>query len=298
MSINSTNFSELLDPGLKKIYGDAYQDYPEQYSAIFGVENSTKNKEETLSMTGFGLVPTKAQGQGITYDDAFQGYKGTLTHSTYGMGFIVTREMFEDDQYNKINGLPKALARSVRHTIETHAANVLNRAFNSSYTGADAKELCATDHPLIAGGTFKNELTTAADLSMTSFEQALIDIGDLVDDRGLLVAAKGKKLVIPSELTWTAKQLLGSDKDPETANNAINPANGMMDFSVNNFLTDPDAWFITTDVPNGLVFYWRRRPEFTKDNDFDSENAKWKTTFRCSMGWDDPRGIFGSPGAA
>src|SRR3990172_2889856 len=169
MSIASSNFSELLDPGLKKIYGDAYQDYPDQYSKLFDVQSSTRNREETLSMTGFGLVPTKTQGASITYDDAFQGYKGTLTHSTYGMGFIVTREMYEDDQYNKINSLPKALARSVRHTIETHSANVLNRAFNSSYAGADAKEMCATDHPLIAGGTFKNELTTQTSFLITPF---------------------------------------------------------------------------------------------------------------------------------
>lgn len=296
MPINTGNFGELLDPGLRKIYGDTYKDYPEQYSKIFSVETSKMAYEDTLSMTGFGLVPEKTEGNGVTYDTAYQGYDHRLTHLTYGLGFIVTKEMFEDDLYRKMNSLPKALARSVRHTVEITAANVLNRAFNSSYTGADAKELCATDHPLIGGGTQKNELTTAADLSMTSYEQALIDIADFTDDRGLLIAAKPKMLVIPSELNWTASQLLGSEKDPESANNAINPANGSLPFSVNNFLTDPDAWFITTDIPNGLVFYWRRRPEFTKDNDFDSENAKWKTTFRMSVGWDNPLGVFGSPG--
>ncbi|MCR4287102.1 MAG: Mu-like prophage major head subunit gpT family protein, partial [Deltaproteobacteria bacterium] len=290
------NFGELIDPGLRKIYGDTYKDYPEEYSKIFSVESSKKAYEDTLSMTGFGLVPEKTEGTSISYDVAYQGYDHRLTHLTYGLGFIVTREMYEDDLYRKINSLPRALARSVRHTIEITAGNVLNRAFTSTYAGADGKELCATDHPLIAGGTLKNELTTAADLSMTSFEQALIDLADFTDDRGLLMAAKPKSLVIPSELSWTASQLLGSQKDPESANNAINPANGMVPFSVNHYLTDPDAWFITTDVPNGLVFYWRRRPEFTKDNDFDSENAKWKTTFRMSVGWDDYRGLFASPG--
>jgi phage major head subunit gpT-like protein len=297
MALNTTNFSELLDPGLRKIFGDQYKMHPEQYSKIFEVRTSKKSKEEVLSMSGFGAVPEKAEGSSIIYEDAQQGYKGTLTHITYGKGFTVTREMFEDDQYNKINGLPKALARSVRHTIETNSANVLNRAFNSSYTGADSKELCATDHPQLNGSTYKNEPTTASDLSMTSLEQAIIDIGDLTDDKGLLVAAMPKMLVVPTELAWTAKQLLGSEKDPESANNAINPANGMMPFTVNNYLTDPDAWFIVTNVPGGLVFYWRRKPEFTKDNDWDTENAKFKTTFRSIVGWDDPRGIYGSPGA-
>lgn len=294
---NTGNFGELLEPGLREIYGTSYDQYKEEFSKIFEVRTSKKATEHSLSMTGFGLMPVKTEATGVNYDDPYQGYKHSLTNVTYGLGFIVSREMYEDDQYNKINALPRGLAKSGAHTVEITAANVLNRAFNSSYTSGDAKEMCATDHPLIAGGTLRNELSTAADLSMTSLEQALIDIQAFTDDRGLVMAARPKQIIIPPNLEWTVKQLLGSSQDPETANNAINPANGMMPYTVNHFLTDTDAWFIQTDVDNGLVFYWRRKPDFTRDNDFDTENAKYKATMRFVCGWDDPRGIFGSPGA-
>lgn len=291
-------FGELLEPGLRRIYGDSYKTHPEEYPSMFSVETSKKKFEESLAMAGFGLVAEKAEGQSISYDDPIQGPTHQITHKTYGKGFQVSREMFEDDQYRKINSMPKQLARSVRVTIELTAANVINRAFNDSYTGADGKELCATDHVLIGGGTYKNELTTAADFDMTSFEQALIDIGDMVDDRGLPMHAKARALLIPNELSWQVARILQSEGDPETANRSMNPAKGRLSGNVieNTYLTDPDAWFLLTDVDDGLVFYWRRKPEFTKDNDFDSENAKWKTTYRMSVGWDDPRSIFGSPG--
>ena len=296
--ILTTNFGELLYPGLRKIWGDRYNDYPEEYSQIFGMETSTKAYEKTLGLTGLGLATEKTQGGGVDYDDAFQGNTQTLTHITYGLGFIVTSEMWEDDQYGKIRALPKALARSVRQTIETTAAVLLNNAFATTYnTGPDGLELCSTVHTLVGGGTFQNEPSTPADLEMTSMEQALIDIGDWVDERGLKVAIRAKKLIVAPENDWTAKQLLGSDKDPESNYNAINPAKGIMPYMVYHWLTDPDAWFILTDCQDGLVFYWRRRPDFTKDNDFDSDNAKFKATYRHSQGWDNPRGIYGSPGA-
>lgn len=294
---NKTNFSEALEPGIRMWYGAAYNQYPEEYTKIFDVKSSNKSSEYSHSMTGFGLVPEKTEGSSITYSDTKELYKNTLTNVTYGLGFNVTRELHEDDQYGIIEKLPKSLARSVRHTVETLGANVLNNGFSSSYTGADGKELFATDHPLGYGGTGQNEPTTAADLSATSLEQALIDIADFRDDRSLRMAAMGKTLIVPTALAWTAQKLLGSSLDPESANNAINPANGLMPYTVNHFLTDTDAWFIKTDVPDSMVFYWRRKPEFTRDNDFDSENAKFKTTFRCIMGWDDWRGIYGSPGA-
>jgi len=296
MSVGTSNFGELLEPGLKKIYGQEYAQYTEVYPRVFNVDSSTKAFEESLSLTGFGQVPEKVQGQSVTYNDPKQNWVNRLTHVTYGLGYIVTREMYEDDQYKKMAGFTRALARSVRHTIETINANILNNAFSSSYTGGDGLELCSTAHLLGGGGTYQNELSTAADLSATSLEQACIDIGDLVDDAGLLVRAMPKMLVVPNELSWTAQKLLGSSLDPDSANNAINPANGLMPHTVWNFLTDPDAWFITTDIPNGLVTYFRRRPEFSRDNDFDSENAKFKTTYRMIAGWDDPRGLFGSSG--
>jgi hypothetical protein len=298
MPVSTSNFGELLEPGLRRIYGLAYAQYPEEYSQIFSVETSTRAFEESLSLSGFGLVPEKPQGSSVSYSTPKQNWVHRLTHTAYGLGYIVTREMFEDEQYRQINNFSRALARSVRYTIEAVAANVLNNAFDSSVaTGGDGLELCSTAHLLGGGGTYRNELSAPADLSSTSLEQALIDISNLVDDQGLNIQAKPVKLVVPPKLDWTAQKLLGSTLEPESANNAINPANGRMPYTVNHFLTDPDAWFIITDVPNGLVFYWRRRPEFTRDNDFDTENAKFKTTFRFVAGWDDPRGIFGSPGA-
>lgn len=298
MPINTGNFGELLEPGIRLIYGNAYKTYPEQYTKIFTVINSSKATEYTLSMSGFGLIPTKSEGASVEYDSAIQGFKNSITHVTYGKGFMVSSEMMEDDQYGEIKRLPKALARSVRVTVEQTAADVFNRAFNSSYTAtSDSKEMCATDHPLIGGGTYANELTTSADFSQTSLQQALIDIGDMVDDRGMLLNANPAMVVGPSELATTFKVILGSTLDPDSANNAINPYKGIMPFEINNYLTDPDAWFILTDVPDGPTFYWRRKPAFTRDGDFDSETAKWKVVFRMSVGWTDPRGVFGSPGA-
>ena len=297
MPVYTSNFSELLEPGLREIYGLEYSQYPEEYSKVFNIETSSKAFEEDLNMSGFGLIPTKSQGSGVTYDTAYQGWTNRYTHATYGMGFMVTREMYEDDLYRKMKLLPRALARSVRQSIETMAANVLNRAFSGSYTGGDGKELCATDHVLIAGSTYSNELATAADFDVTSYEQALIDIQAFVDDRGLKMAARPKMLVGPPNLDWQFQMVLKSEKTPDNANNAYNPAKGTIPYTIMHWLTDTDAWFILTDVPNGLNYFWRRRPEFTNDSDFDSENAKYKTTYRCSVGWTDPRGIFGSPGA-
>lgn len=297
MSVGTANFGELLEPGLRVIYGLEYDQYTEVYPRVFGVEPSTKAFEESLSLSAFGLVPEKDQGSGVSYANPKQNWKHRLTNLTYGLGYIVTREMNDDDLYGQIRKYTKALARSVRATVETVSSNVINRAFNGSYVGGDGLELCSTAHLLGGGGTFKNELTTAADLTATSLEQALIDIGDMVDDEGLLIHAKAKGLIIPNELNWTATKLLESTLDPDSANNAVNPAKSIVPYTVWNYLTDPDAWFLITDVSDGLVFYWRRKPEYTRDNDWDSENAKFKTTFRCVAGWDNPRGIFGSPGA-
>jgi phage major head subunit gpT-like protein len=299
MPIVKTDFSEALEPGITKWYGDAYNQYPEIYSQYFTVATSSKSSEYSVSNTGFGLFSTKGEGSSVTYDDTKELYKKTHTHITYGLGFSVTRELAEDELYNLIKKKPMALARSARHTVETLAANTLNNAFDTTNyaDGADGKALCTTDHPLGYGGTEQNEPTNAADLSMTSLEQAYIDVADFRDDQNLLIRATGKILVVPPALKWTAEQLLKSAKDPETANNAINPAQGSLKLIVNPFLTDPDAWFIITDVPDSLIWYWRRRPALSKDNDFDSDNAKWKSTFRSSVGWDDWRGVYGSPGA-
>lgn len=296
-NLTTAGFSELLYPGLYNIWGLEYPQYQEEYSKVFDVRTSTQAYEKTLGLTGFGLAANKSEGASVTYGTAFQGFTHTLTHVTNGLGFIVTSEMYEDDQYGKMKALPKSLARSIRHTIEIDAANVLNNGFSSSYTGADGHQLLDTDHPLVGGGTYQNEPTTSTDLSMTSLEAMLALINDFTDDQGLLINAQVKKLVVHPDNEWTARQILQSEKDPESNFNAINPAKGLMPYVTMHFLTDPDAWFLITDVPNGLVFYWRRRPAFTKDNDFDSDNAKFKTTYRCIQGWDDPKGVVGSPGA-
>jgi phage major head subunit gpT-like protein len=300
MAIMTTNFGELLYPGLKTIWGDAYKGYPEEYTQIFEVVTSDKKTEHTVEIGGFGYATEKPEGSGVDYDTAYQGYTKNWTNVTYAIGFAVTSEMWEDDQYGKIRALPKAQAFSVRNTIELTAANLLNNAFVTTYTtGPDALELCSTLHVLVRGGTEQNEPSTASDLSMTSLEQAMIDIGDMVNSDGMLAGIKAQKLIVPPEGEWTARQLLESDKDPETNFNAINPAKGIMPggYTVNHWLTDPDAWFVKTDCPNGMVFYWRRRPDFTKDNEFSTENALFKTVYRHVAGWCDFRGIYGSPGA-
>src|SRR4030042_2928850 len=294
------NFSTLLSPGLRKVYGDEYNQHAEEFSKVFTMDTSTKNYEEDQSLTGLGLVPEKPQGRGVAYDTAYQGYTKRYTHVTSGLGFIVSREMLEDDLYRKIRNMQRALARSVRHTREITHANHLNYAFTASaaYYGSDGVELCSLLHPLIGGGYLANELTTAADLDITSFEQALIDIGAFVDDRGLQMAVRPLMLVVHRNNDWQCQYILKSEKLPDSADNNINPARGGLPrgYLVMHWLTDVDAWFITTDVPNGLTSITRRSPEFTNDTVFDSENAKFKTNYRESSGCTDPRCIFGSPG--
>jgi phage major head subunit gpT-like protein len=297
MALTPTNISALLWPGLRKIFGDEYAQYAEEYSKVFSVETSSQSYEKDQNLSSLGLVQEKPVGQSIAYDTVYQGYEKTYTNVTYGLGVAIGRETVEDNLYRNIKNMGRAQARSVRQTVEILAANNLNRAFSSSYTGGDGKEMCATDHPLLGGGTFSNELDTAADLDITSIEQALLDIQDFVDDRSLKVAVRPKTLVIHPANEFNAKMLLRSSKLPDSANNNINPAEGIMPYTTMHWLTDSDAWFIITDCPNGLTWLWRRRPEYREDNNFDAEIAKFKCTFRCSSGWTDPRGIFGSPGA-
>ena len=298
--MQTVNFGALLEPGLHTIWGLEYKQWPEEFSQVFDVESiSGRNFIEDQSLTGFGTVPVKDQYKGIDYDTAYQGYTKRYTFVVYGLGFKVSRELFEDDMYRKIATLPKALNRSVKHTVEQDAMNVLNRAYNNAYVGADGKELCASDHPLEGGGTFSNRLDVSADLDITSFEQALIDIGGYVDGRGLKIAAKPKRLIVHPNDAWQAEKILKSAQTPGTANNDYNPAVNVLPsgYVVMHWLTDGDAWFVQTDVPNGLKFFWRRSPEFGKDNDFDAEVAKFKTTYRIDVGWTEPRNIHGSPGA-
>ena len=300
--ITTSHFGKALWPGINAWYGKAYEDYPVEYTDLFDTFQSSKAFEEDVMVSSFGLAPVKEEGAAIQYDSEQQGFISRYSHVTYALGFVITREMFDDDQYDIVGQRrAQALARSMRQTKETVAANVYNRAFNSSYTGGDGKELCATDHPNVAGGTWANELTTAADLSEASLEQAIIDMMEWTDDRGLLIAAMPEKLIIPPELVFEAERILESPLRVGTADNDANALKNLGKFrggvTVNHYLTDADAWFIRTNVSNGMKHFERKADSFAEDNDFDTDNAKFKASARYSFGWSDPRGIFGSPGA-
>lgn len=303
--ITTSNFAKDLVPGVKTWFGQKYKEYPIEYLDIFEKTNSTRAFEEEMGVTGFGLAVVKTEGGGVAYDDQEQGYVSRYTHVTYGLGFIITREMYEDGIAVTVAlRRANALAFSIRQTKEIIGANVLNRAFNANYTmgsNSDGKELCATDHPNKSGGTWSNELATPADLSEAALEQACIDIAAFTTDRGLKIAIMPQKLIIPTSLEFDAMRILESVGQSGTANNDINALKASKKFpkgiSVNHYLTDADAWFIQTNCPDGLKYMERRADAFGTENDFDTENAKFKATFRGSFGWSDPRGIFGSPGA-
>lgn len=303
--ITTSNFAKDLVPGVKTWFGQKYKEYPIEYLDIFEKTNSTRAFEEEMGVTGFGLAAVKTEGGGVAYDDQEQGYVSRYTHVTYGLGFIITREMYEDGIAVTVAlRRANALAFSIRQTKEIIGANVLNRAFNANYTmgsNSDGKELCATDHPNKSGGTWRNELETPADLSEAALEQACIDIANFTTDRGLKIAIMPQKLIIPTSLEFDAMRILESVGQSGTANNDINALKASKKFpkgiSVNHYLTDADAWFIQTNCPDGLKYMERRADAFGTENDFDTENAKFKATFRGSFGWSDPRGIFGSPGA-
>ena len=301
MPITTGSFSKALWPGVNKWYGRAYNDYPVEHTALFDTYTSRKAFEEDISISSFGLATIKSEGGSVAYDTEQQGYITRYNHTVYALGFTITREAYEDDLYD-VMGKRKAtaLARSIRQTSETNAANVYNRAFNSSYTGGDGKELLATDHPNVAGGTYANELSSAADLSETSLEQAYIDIAKLTDDRGLKIALRIKSLIIPVDYTFDAERILESKLRFDSANNDINALNSMGTIPkvvTNHYLTDTDAWFLRTDCDEGMKHFVRRSMEFSMDNEFNTENAMYKATIRESWGWSDPRSLFGSPGA-
>lgn len=301
MPITTGHFGKALWPGVKTWYGDAYNEYPVEWSQIFDQETSRQAFEEMVSISGFGLAPIKRQGSPTQYDTEEQGFVTRLTHLVYSLGFIITQEMVDDDLYDVVGKRrAKGLAFSMRQTKENVHANILNRAFNSSYLGGDGKSMLNTGHLNVAGGTFSNKLTTDADLSEESLEQAGIDIAKFNDDRGLKISAMPVKLIVPVDLMFEVDRILKSEYRPGTANNDINAINykGMFqNVVVNHYLTDTDAWFVKTNVPNGLISLQRKAMEFKEDNDFDSDNAKFKASERYSAGWVDPRGVFGSQGA-
>lgn len=299
--ITSSSFAKLLWPGLNSIYGKAYNDYPTEWDKLFEKNTSDRAYEEDLGLSSFGLASVKNEGAPITYDTERQGFTSRYNHVVYALGFIITREIYEDDLYGKVGAQKaKALARSMRQTKEIVGANVYNRAFTAGYTGGDGKTLVASDHPNVAGGTFSNQIATASDLSEAALEQAVIDIAGFRDDRGLLIAAKPEKLVISYQNQFEANRILGAQGRVGTDLNDPNALKDMgifKDVVVNHYFTDPDAWFILTNVKDGLKYFERRGDQFEMDNDFDTENAKFKATARYSFGWSDPRSVYGSAGA-
>ena len=299
--ITSSSFAKLLWPGINAIYGKAYNEYPEEWKQLgFEINKSSKAYEEDVGLSSFGLAAVKAEGAPISYDTERQGYTTRYNHVVYALGFIITREIYEDDQYDQVGKRKaNALARSMKYTKEIVASNIFNRATNSSYTGGDGVSLLNASHPNVAGGTWSNMPTSAADLSEAALEQAYIDIAAFRDDRGLLIAAKPKKLIIAPANAFEAKRILGTDGRVGTADNDLNAIKTMgviPEFTVNHFVTDTDQWTIVTDVADGLKYFERRGDQFEMDNDFDTENAKYKATARYSFGWSDPRCVYGSVG--
>ena len=301
MAISRNQLVKELEPGLNALFGLEYNRYENQHAEIFTTETSDRAFEEEVMLSGFANASVKPEGSAVTFDNAQETYSSRYQHETVALAFAITEEAIEDNLYDRLSSrYTKALARSMANTKQVKAANVLNRAFNSSFTGGDGKELCATDHPTIFG-TVKNELSTAADLSETSIEQALIDINAFTDERGLKIAARGMKLIIPSDLQFTAQRIMNSDNRVGTADNDINAIKSMgmipQGYVVNNYLTDTDAFFIITDVPNGLKYFERSPIKTSMEGDFDTGNVRYKARERYSFGFSDFRGIFGSPGA-
>jgi hypothetical protein len=305
--INTSSFAKALWPGVNKWWGDAYNQYPVEWDKLFEKSTSRKAFEEDVGSSHFGLAVAKSEGQPVTYDAARQGFTSRYQHVVYALGFIITREAFDDDQYDVVGKLKaQSLAFSMRQTKEIVGANIFNRAFSTSYLGGDGASLIASagsggsaSHPNVAGGTYTNGVAAGVDLSEAALEQACIDIADFKNDRGLKIAVRPKKLVIPKELMFEAHRILKTDGQVYSADNTLNAIKtmGMIpEVVVNHYLTDTDAWFILTDVPNGLKYFERNGDEFTMDEDWDTENAKYKARARYSFGWTDPRGIYGSPG--
>lgn len=299
--INSGSFSKALWPGVNAWYGKAYDEFPVEYTQLFDKYTSRKQFEEDVGVTSFGLLQVKPEGQGINYGSEKQGFINRYTHLVYALGFIVTQEMFDDDQYDVVaERRARGLAFSARQTKEIVGANVYNRAFNASYTGGDGVSLINSTHPNVAGGTWSNTLAVAANLSEAALEQACINISKYTNDAGLRIAVMPKCLIIPSDLMFEAERILKSQYRVGTPNNDINALMSMGKFpdgiKVNHYLTAPKPWFLRTNVPDGMKYFERQGDSFAEDNDFDTGNAKFKVQGRYSFGWTDPRALFASIG--
>ena len=299
--ITSSNFAKALQVGVNTWYGRAYQEFPVEWTSLFEQYTSRKQYEEDVGFAGLGLARVKAEGAPVEFDTERQGFTVRYSHVEYGLGFIVTQLAFEDDQYDVIaERRSRELAFSMRQTKEVVGANVYNRAFNASYTGGDGQVLLGSAHVFVSGGTYSNILTTSANLSEASLEQVVIDLQKATNERGLRIAIMPKSLIIPVDLEFEAKRILGNTNRPGTADRDINALVALGKFPggviMNHYLTSTSAWFVRTNVQNGMKYFTRRDDAFGEDNDWDTSNAKFKATARYSFGWTDPRGLFGTAG--
>jgi len=302
MAISRAQLLKELLPGLNALFGLEYATYGEQHKEIYETETSERSFEEETKLSGFSAAPVKNEGSAMAYDNAQEAWSARYNHETIALGFSLTEEAIEDNLYDSLSGrYTKALARAMAYTKQVKAANILNNAFTAGYTYGDGQVLCSTAHPLVSGGTNSNTPSVQADLNETSLENAVIQIAAWTDERGLLIAAKPKKLVIPPALQFVATRLLETELRVGTADNDINAIknNGSIPdgYTVNNFLTDTNGWFLTTDVPNGLKHFVRSPLTQSMDGDFDTGNVRYKSRERYSFGASDPLGIFGSQGA-
>jgi hypothetical protein len=303
MAISRAQLLKELLPGLNALFGLEYARYGEEHKEIYETETSERSFEEETKLSGFTAAPVKNEGSAIAYDNGQEAWTARYTHETIAMGFSLTEEAIEDNLYDSLSGrYTKALARSMAYTKQVKAANVINNGFTAGYTGGDGKTLFATDHPLISGGVNSNTPSTQSDLNETSLENAVIQIAAWTDERGLLIAAKPRKLIVPPALQFVATRLLETELRVGTADNDINAIknNGSIPegYTVNHFLTDSNGWYLTTDVPNGMKHFVRTPMSTGMDGDFDTGNVRYKARERYSFGYSDPLGMFGSSGAA
>lgn len=300
--INTSTHPKLLWPGIREIWGQVYDAHPTEYTDLYDIKSSTKAYEQDVQVTGFGLAPVKGQGAPISMDSESQGWVTTYAHVAYALGYIVTYEELQDNQYKEVSQRrAKANAFSCNQTVENVAAFIYNNAFNTTYyTTPDGQSVVSAAHVNSTGGTYSNALTPGADLSEAALEDISIQIMNMTQDRGLRISAMPESLHIPTQEWYNANRILKSVLQNNTANNAINVLKATNAFpkgiKMNHYFTSPSAWFVRTNIPNGMTFFWRDKPQFDQDNDFDTKNAKAATYMRFTMGVTDPRGIYGSNG--
>ena len=302
MAISRAQMLKELLPGLNALFGLEYEKYEDEHTMIYETENSDRSFEEEVQLSGFSQAVVKDEGAAITYDSAQESFTARYNHETIALGFAITEEAIEDNLYDSLSArYTKALARAMAYTKQVKGAAILNNAFSAGTTYGDGQTLCSTAHPLVSGGTNSNRPATGADLNETSLEAAVIQISGWTDERGLLIASRPTKLIIPSDLQFVATRLLETEGRTGTADNDLNAIrnNGSIPggYSVNHYLTDTDAWFLMTDIPNGLKHFVRTPMATSMDADFDTGNSRYKARERYSFGVSDPLGIFGSPGA-